>query len=124
MALFTLFISGLFGLFGVAFGAYSTHGLAGKISEQAFGYIQTGLLYQFLHTIALFSLGLYLHKNPSTLLNLSALGFILGIICFSFSLYGLAIFNWRPWDHITPTGGFLLMFGWLMVIIFAVKKAF
>ena len=50
-------------------------------------------------------------------------GFTLGVLLFSFSLYALVLTDITRLAMITPVGGLLLMLGWLMVVIEALKPA-
>jgi uncharacterized membrane protein YgdD (TMEM256/DUF423 family) len=54
-------------------------------------------------------------------LKLAAFAFILGIVLFSGSLYLLALSGIKWLGAITPIGGVAFIFGWLALIVAALK---
>ncbi len=123
-----MLISGaIFALTSVLSGAFAAHGLKSRLDEVALGIFQTAAQYQMTHSIALILCGLFafqLQQNQSSSfwLNLSALGFVLGIVFFSGSLYGLALTGQKWLGPITPIGGLLFILGWLSFVIAVVKS--
>lgn len=122
-----LFISfaALFGFLAVIFGALAAHAIERGLSPDAIQRINTGLKYQFFHVIALLSVGILssLHRNSdSTLLKISGLAFILGILLFSFSLYAYAITGNQNFGKITPFGGVSFISGWLFLFFFSLRR--
>ena len=127
MSKFILLFSALSGATSVILGAFGAHGLKGRISEQLLSAFQTGVYYQFFHTIALFGLGillLRLQAESMTLWYSAASTWIAGIILFSGSLYGLALGAPSWFGPITPIGGLLLIIGWLCLMAAIVKTSF
>ena len=55
-----LMIAGLLGGFSVMLGAFAAHGLKGKLSEPLLNAFQTGVQYQFYHSLLLILLVLLL----------------------------------------------------------------
>lgn len=47
-----LSFAGLSGLVSVALGAFAAHGLKAKLAPYLLGVFETGVLYQFIHTLA------------------------------------------------------------------------
>ena len=79
---------------------------------------KVGTKYHLFHSLAVLILGLnyYKLKLSSTIIVL----FISGIICFSFSIYFLSIkdligVNLSILGPITPIGGLLFIFAWILV---------
>jgi uncharacterized membrane protein YgdD (TMEM256/DUF423 family) len=92
---------------------------------------QTGILYQFIHTLALLAVGLWLERQPaSLLLSRAALFFGIGITLFSGSLFLLACRDLiavpagviRVLGPITPLGGLAFIIGWLLLAFAAARK--
>jgi uncharacterized membrane protein YgdD (TMEM256/DUF423 family) len=122
-----LIAAALAGLTAVIFGAFGAHSLRPNISADQLHAWETGVQYQIYHALALFMCYLYLRKEASTYIRNAAICFLLGIVCFSGSLYLLATkdFTGIPGiiiGPITPIGGFFFIAGWSMVLIQALKK--
>lgn len=121
----TLVLGALFMMTGVVLGAFGAHGLKEYLSDYGLDIYNKGVLYQFLHGIsliltALLSVFLKFKGKLITIL------FSLGILCFSGSLYLLAIFEASSWKSIlgpiTPIGGMLFIMGWLSLILSIIKS--
>lgn len=115
-----LIFTALSGLFSVAFGAFVSHTLATKLTITEMAWIQTGLQYQMFHTLALFALIFYLPTFTKYIGNIIGFCWLLGIICFSGSLYSLALTGFRPLVYMTPFGGILFIIGWLTLLIYVI----
>ncbi len=110
-----LVLAGLSGFLAVAIGAFGAHGLKEKIDSNLLAAYQTGVQYHFYHTLALAFVALLLARSPdSSLLIASGWAFVIGILLFSGSLYGLALGAPRWLGPITPLGGLSLMIGWIL----------
>lgn len=110
-----LVFASISGFLSVALGAFGAHGLKGKISESLLSAFQTGTHYQMFHTLALLALGILamqLESIPKAM-AISAYCWMVGILLFSGSLYGLALGGPSWLGPVTPLGGLLLMLGWL-----------
>ena len=98
-------------------GAFAAHGLKGRLDIATLGTFQTGVLYQFLHSLALCLLAMWLRQlnrevesgDPAVV---AGFAFIAGILCFSGSLYGLAFGAPRWLGPVTPLGGVAFIVGW------------
>ncbi|WP_370424938.1 DUF423 domain-containing protein [Tenacibaculum dicentrarchi] len=112
-------ISGaLFGGLAVIFGAFGAHALKKILSEEQLKSFETGVKYQMYHAIVL----LFIGSSFSTPNALMSWAFIVGIILFSFSIYGLVLSDAKGkkmsfLGPITPIGGLLLVIGWIMLLI-------
>ena len=115
------------GLLAVIIGAFGAHALKKIVAPEMLAVWQTGVQYQFYHTLALLFLSA-LSGMKLTYINLSFKSFVAGIILFSGSLYLLALKDYLefPWlrflGPITPIGGLLLMAGWASLLIGALKS--
>ena len=122
-----LIAASLAGLTAVALGAFGAHGLKHLVTIEDLNMWEKGVQYQIYHALALFMCYLFLRKEASTSIRNAGFCFILGILCFSGSLYLLAT---RDLTHIpviilgpiTPIGGLFFIAGWVMVFIEAVRK--
>ena len=119
-----LITASLFGAIAVAVGAFGAHGLKNLISADALTIWAKGVEYQFYHTFALLFLS---QMKPSRYTSFAYWFFSIGILFFSGSLYLLAtrsITNISFLNFvgpITPIGGLLLILGWVMLLISAIK---
>lgn len=112
MAKLWLLCGAVYGLLGVALGAFGAHGLRTRLSPDLLAAWKTGVEYQFYHALALLLLGLLARQVETPLLTVAGAGFALGILLFSGSLYALALTGMRPLGAITPLGGLLFLVGW------------
>ncbi|MCL9782784.1 DUF423 domain-containing protein [Vibrio sp. S4M6] len=122
-ARWTLAIAGVYGLLGVALGAFAAHGLKGTLTPMMLDVFKTGVLYQFIHTMAIIACGILLQLNlparaQKHFFN-AAVCFIIGVLCFSGSLYALALTGIHWFGPITPIGGLFFMIGWVLFIVAA-----
>jgi len=108
-----LVMAGVSGLVAVAIGAFGAHGLKGKLDGSMLSAFQTGVQYHFYHTFALAFIAILLMKFPANSLFIGASwAFLIGIVLFSGSLYGLALGAPRWLGPITPLGGLSFIIGW------------
>lgn len=110
----------IFGLLGVAVGAFGAHGLKGHLEPALLAVFEVGVRYQLYHALALVILGsLPLKGRRQRLRQAAGWSFTSGILLFSGSLYALALSSSRILGAITPLGGLLLLLGWaLLALIF------
>ena len=117
------FLGALLMASGIGLGAYGAHGLRIVVTLprqiEAFEY---AVQYQLIQGLSLFVCSWAMTQFRAGLVNLAATLFLLGTLCFSLSIYLLILCNWRPWPFITPTGGFLLIMGWLVLGLAAFFK--
>ena len=118
-------IAALLAFLAVALGAFGAHTLNELLTTERLNSFETGVRYQFFHSLALLMIGLNANKLNSTALIGKFM--LIGIMFFSFSLYLLSLqeligINLSLLGPITPIGGILLMISWLILIIKNYKK--
>ena len=113
MRLLWIFL-GLLGLGAVALGAYGSHGTA-LAEDHARGLFDTALRYHFAHLPALGLAALIGSLAPTAAKRAGIAGALIlaGMVLFSGPLYLKALALAEITNPLTPTGGFLLMAGWL-----------
>lgn len=110
-----------FGALAVVLGAFGAHALKKVFTEELLKSFETGVKYQMYHALLLLILGFKL-KFETGLERAIGYCFILGILLFSFSIYGLCITavnnkKWKFLGPVTPLGGLLLVTGWILLIL-------
>ena len=143
-----LFLAAVFGFLAVLMGAFGAHALSdsgflatkyadmepkivsGMELPAAFKYLEdfrTAVRYHMWHALALFGTGLWMRTQASRLLAVAAWCFVGGIVLFSGALYVLVIggprFGGITWGLVAPFGGTLLLIGWLVLTIAALRVA-
>lgn len=105
---------GLLGLAAVALGAYGSHAAA-FADERAQAVFETAVRYHFAHLPALGLAALIGSLQPALARRAGAAGglFLAGILLFCGSLYLKALGLADVTNPTAPSGGFLLMAGWL-----------
>ena len=115
-----LVTAGLLGATGVAAGAFGAHALQASVSPERIAIWDTAAQYHLIHAAAILALALHSQADESRW-RLPMMGFTVGVVLFSFSLYALVLTDMTQLAMITPVGGLLLMLSWLMVVIKALK---
>lgn len=120
MILLVQVLGALYGLLAVIFGAFGAHALKKTLTEDQLRSFETGVKYQMYHAILLIVLGFNLGFS-TPLESYIAYCFILGVLLFSFSIYGLCISaskgkKWKWLGPVTPLGGLLLATGWTLLL--------
>lgn len=120
-----LSLGGVFCGLSVALGAFAAHGLKSLLSPYLLEVFTTGVQYQFMHGMAVLLcgvlLGFQVPPKSQKYFSLAALCFIIGILCFSGSLYALALTGIKWFGPITPLGGLLFMLGWGLFVYAALQ---
>ena len=129
MAKFFLLFAAINGMIAVILGAFGAHALKNSISASLLSAYQTGIQYHFIHVLALVGLALFILRLPSAVavpLPLIVTGYLwmVGVMLFSGSLYGIAIGAPSWFGPITPLGGLLLIMGWLSFAIGIARSPF
>lgn len=111
----------LFGMLAIIFGAFGAHALKKILSEYQLKSFETGVKYQMYHAIVLLILGFNFQFSTSAMYWC----FTLGVVLFSFSIYGLVLSDAKGkklkfLGPITPLGGLLFVIGWLLILLQAI----
>ena len=122
-----LTFGGIYGTLAVIFGAFGAHAMKKILDENQLKSFETGVKYQMYHAFLLIITGI---SFPFLEISQVIMGWclILGIFLFSFSIYGLTLSSAKGrklkfLGPVTPLGGFLLVLGWILFTINAVKFA-
>ncbi|MCA9785930.1 MAG: DUF423 domain-containing protein [Candidatus Cloacimonetes bacterium] len=99
----------------VLLGAFAAHGLKERLGTHGQEIWQTGVRYQFLHSLALLWLGTL--ARPLAGSSLVSTLWITGIALFSGSLYGLALGGGHWLGPLTPLGGLCFIAGWGVLVL-------
>ncbi|SIO01397.1 DUF423 domain-containing protein [Salinivibrio sp. ES.052] len=96
----------------VGLGAFAAHGLKTILSDYQLAIFKTGVNYQMWHSLALLGACALASKLSTRMFAIVAWSWLVGIVCFSGSLYLLAVTD-IPWlGPITPLGGVSFLIGW------------
>jgi uncharacterized membrane protein YgdD (TMEM256/DUF423 family) len=113
---FWIFIGALAGLLAVIAGAIGAHAIPAAAGNPVY---QTGSLYHALHSLALICVGLAILQGEGRqdgftrwALQLAALSFTVGIICFSGGIYVQVAKGYASMGGMVPFGGMSFMLGW------------
>jgi uncharacterized membrane protein YgdD (TMEM256/DUF423 family) len=127
-----LLIAGLLGASGVGLGAYQAHGLekmlarrelSREVIERRLDNCDTAAKYQLFHALALLGIASLDGRRPSRWLKVSASLFTAGVVAFSGGLYLIVFAGTAVHWAIVPTGGLLLILGWMALAATAASRA-
>jgi uncharacterized membrane protein YgdD (TMEM256/DUF423 family) len=123
-----LLAAGIAGLTAIILGAFGAHMLQTHITHEELQTWDKGVQYQLYHSLSLFMCYLFLRKEPSVMIRNAGICFVLGILCFSGSLYLLATRDLTNISTLiigplTPIGGFFFIAGWCLVLVQALKRS-
>ena len=118
---FTAFL----GFSSVLLGAFGAHMLKEKLDVDALNSFETGVKYQMFHVLAILLIYSFQKIKKTHKLRISII-FILGILCFSGSLYLISIGFVKATNiwFVTPLGGLLFLIGWMYLSIVFIRKRF
>ncbi len=118
-----LVLAGLSGVISVSLGALGAHTLRERLDEKMMDAFNKGVLYEFIHTLALLALvPLYDHYKQKTFV-IAGWCWVIGMVLFSGSLYLLSVRELLGWEGlsvigiVTPFGGVAFIAGWLCLAI-------
>jgi uncharacterized membrane protein YgdD (TMEM256/DUF423 family) len=123
-----ILIAGLYGLIGVAAGAFGAHGLREKVSVRDLEIWHTGAHYMQLHAVALLVVALWAthaagQGQPTQLHGVAMALFTAGVLIFSGTLYGMTLGGPRLLGAITPLGGLCLLAAWATVALIGLRSS-
>ncbi len=102
----------------VVLGAFGAHGLKTRLTPDMLATFETGVQYQFYHSLGLILVGIVLHTVKASGLVSAAGGLMLaGILLFSGSLYLICFTGIRSFGMIAPLGGTAFIAAWLLLAI-------
>jgi len=116
-------IGAAMGGISVLLGAFGAHQLKQYLNPEVLASFQTGVTYQFYHSIAILFAGVLHKRYPNDWILWAGRLFITGTILFSGSLYLLALLKsikdvgLQGFGLLTPLGGLLLVGGWLGLML-------
>lgn len=118
---YTLIIGLLLLILGIILGAFCAHGLKDLVTPEKIDSFEVGVRYQMLNALGLMVLAALKPQFNFSIKN-SVIFIILGVICFSFSIYGLTFLLkgdslGKVLGPLTPIGGVLLIVGWSIILI-------
>ncbi|MCO5235217.1 MAG: DUF423 domain-containing protein [Chitinophagaceae bacterium] len=117
----------ILGALSVALGAFGAHALKKFVEADVVATFETGVRYQFYHTLALLCVGILYRRMPGKVMEWAGIFFISGIVLFSGSLYLLTYLNATETvglggvGAITPLGGLCFIAGWICLFIQSLK---
>lgn len=116
--------SGILGFLAVALGAFGAHGLKARLGSLPDGAVRlewwsTAAHYHLMHALALAVVAFLASRSTSVAVTVSAIGFVLGVVLFSGSLYVMTLTGVRALGAVTPLGGLAFLVGWTSVAVAA-----
>src|SRR4051812_32374895 len=111
---FLVFGSIIAGL-GVAAGAFGAHALKEILDAPMLQVFETATRYLMYHAFGLCIVSWAIDRYPEQRLQKSGWLFIIGILLFSGSLYGVSLAGIRWLGAVTPVGGLTFITGWLLL---------
>lgn len=111
----------LFGFTGVAAGAFGAHVLREQLVPESLDVFETAVRYQLYHAPALVGVAWAMYRVAHGLATAAGWCLLVGTLIFSGSLYALVATGVRMWGMVTPLGGTLLLAGWLLLALAAIR---
>ena len=111
----------LSGAIGVGAGAFGAHALRARLEPRMLEVFETGARYQLIHAVALIAAAWVVTRFPGTTGNAGGWLFVAGTVCFSGSLYAMALTDVRALGAITPIGGACFIAGWICLALAAAR---
>lgn len=107
----------------VILGAFGAHALKEILDAEQLSSFETGVRYQMYHALIIFFVNIYEGFSIKQKNTISFL-FIIGILFFSGSIYLIQLtpISASSIWFVTPLGGSILIFGWLYLFVFFLKK--
>ncbi len=119
-------LASILGFIGVALGAFGAHAVK-KLLQNApeavarLGWWDTASKYHLIHALAVAFTAVLAAKVEGVAPRLAGWLFTAGIVLFSGSLYLMTLSNLKVLGAVTPLGGLLLLTGWALVGVSALK---
>ncbi len=106
-------LASLVGFIAVAGGAFGAHGLRSIVDAQALGWWETGARYALGHAAALAAVAWLADRAPGRAVTVAGLGFCVGVLLFTGSLWTMTLTGARWLGAVTPLGGVGMLVGWV-----------
>lgn len=113
-------LGALAGLLAVALSAWAAHGPPAGLEGAQRRAVDSALMIQGWHALALIAAGL-LAEGGRRLAHLAGAAFALGTAMFCFAVWWSALGN-LALGGVAPAGGMLLMLGWAVLALAALKR--
>lgn len=110
------------GALSVAAGAFGAHALKARLTPDLLAVFETAARYQMFHALALLAAAWAASRWPGWRPRAAGWCFVAGSVVFCGSLYALALSGVRALGAITPAGGVLLIAGWLLLALAALRR--
>ena len=117
----SLFTAGLMGVTAVAAGAFGAHALQASVTPERIQVWETAAQYHLIHSVVILLLALQSPDGVSRW-RLPVMGFTVGVLLFSFSLYAFVLTDITTLAMVTPLGGLVLMASWCGLAVIALKS--
>lgn len=112
----TFFVIGSIAAFlAVAAGAFGAHALEGRVPSDRLATFDLAARYQMYHALALLAVAWATTRWPGTAPTAAGWAFVLGIVIFPGTLYGIGLGGPRWLGAITPIGGTAFLVGWALL---------
>tara|TARA_B110000211_G_C13769804_1_gene417016 strand:- start:84 stop:458 length:375 start_codon:yes stop_codon:yes gene_type:complete len=118
-----IIITCFLGLSAVILGAFGAHALKETLTSDQLLSFDTAVRYQMYHAIVLLFVNTFEGFSAKQKNTISAI-FFLGVFCFSGSIYliQLTSITAKSIWFVTPLGGFLLIMGWIAMLVVFIKN--
>ena len=122
---YALSLASLLAALAVAMGAIGAHMLPIDTTVREKSMFETAVLYHFFHSFALLFVYILHSQNVLTLAKAKILSvtFLSGLVLFSFSIYGIVLFQLTYLSKVTPIGGMFFIASWLLLAVFSIVKS-
>lgn len=114
-------LGALFGFLAVAAGAFGAHALRARLAPDRLELFELAVRYQMYHALALLAAAWATERFSQRAASTSGWFFLVGILIFCGTIYGLAFGAPRWLGAVTPIGGVSLLIGWLLVLVAALR---
>jgi uncharacterized membrane protein YgdD (TMEM256/DUF423 family) len=115
-------LAALFGASAVAAGAFGAHALKARLGPDLLAVFETAARYQMYHALALLAAAWAVSRWPGWPARAAGWCFVAGVLVFSGSLYALTLSGVRALGAVTPVGGALMIAGWLLLALAALRR--
>lgn len=107
-------LGSFFAASAVAAGAFGAHFLKNVLDAPMLAVFDTATRYQMYHALGLCIVAWAVDRYPEKRLEPAGWFFVIGILLFSGSLYGVSLTGMRWLGAVTPVGGVAFLVGWIL----------